>query len=121
LEAKHYDEMAALLAPEADAIIVTSPQVLAKTSARVADLAAAVRHAGFSGTLEAEPDPTTAMERGLELARNLPNALLLVSGSLYLVGNVRGRWYPDDAVTLARTPWPDPAAWPRHWFAAPST
>jgi hypothetical protein len=29
-----------------------------------------------------------------------------VTGSLYLVGNARGRWYPDDAVLLQRTPWP---------------
>ena len=30
----------------------------------------------------------------------------LVTGSLYLIGNIRGRWYPDDAVLLQRSPWP---------------
>jgi folylpolyglutamate synthase/dihydropteroate synthase len=110
--------MAALLAPLATAITVASPQVLAKPSAHVDDLLAAVRRTGFTGLLEGEPDPHTAVERGLEVARSLPNALLVVSGSLYLVGNVRGRWYPDDAVTLAQTPWPDPTHWPRAWFGA---
>ena len=31
---------------------------------------------------------------------------VLVTGSLYLVGNVRANWYPDDAIARHRTPWP---------------
>lgn len=121
LEAKHYVEMAELLAPQAAAMVVTSPQVLAKAGAHIEALIAAVRRTGFSGVLLGEPEPKVAVQKALDIARDLPDALLLVSGSLYLVGNVRGRWYPDDAVTLARTPWPDPAKWPKQWFGAPWT
>jgi dihydrofolate synthase/folylpolyglutamate synthase len=40
-------------------------------------------------TSEAEPDAKRALKRGLELARQA-NAWLLVTGSLYLVGALRG-------------------------------
>jgi hypothetical protein len=30
----------------------------------------------------------------------------VVTGSLYLIGEVRRRWFPDDAIVTQRTPWP---------------
>ena len=115
LEAKQIAEMTALITPWADSIVATSPQVLAKAGAGYDHLAASIRDAGFTGQIEAVADPRAAVRRALTLATGT-NATVLVTGSLYLVGNVRGQWYPDDAIALAQTAWPDPATWPHEWF-----
>ena len=108
IEAKRYDEIVRILAPLADALIATSPSVLAKPGAAAADLASAARHGGFAGPLDVEPDPDLAVSAALAHA-DRPGDAVLVTGSLYLIGNVRGRWYPDDAVVLGRSPWPGEA------------
>ena len=105
LESKRDDEIARLLVPFADLVIVTSPRVLAKLGAAAAALAATVRAAGFLGEIAVEPHPADALARALAEATR-PADTVLVTGSLYLVGNVRGQWYPDDAVVLQQTPWP---------------
>ena len=107
LEAKQIDEMASLIAPWAEAIIATSPRVLAKASAESAGLAAAIGRSGFSGPVRAIPSPLAAIDEALSIAGGLPEAVVLVTGSLYLIGNIRGRWFPDDQITLTRTPWPE--------------
>ncbi len=105
LESKRHDEMVRSLEPHAAELVTTSPHVLAKPSAVAADLGATARTIGFRGRLTVEPDPTTALERALERAR-ATGGTVLVTGSLYLIGNVRGRWYPDEAIVLERTSWP---------------
>ena len=107
LEAKQIDEMAGLIAPWADAVVVTSPRVLAKAGAETVALAAAIERSGFAGLVRAIPSPPDAIESAMALATGRPDAVVLVTGSLYLIGNIRGRWYPDDLVTLGQTPWPD--------------
>ena len=64
-----------------------------------------LRQAGFHGPVMLEPDPRAAIDVALTRATG-PTDAVLVTGSLYLVGNVRGRWYPDEDVLRARTPWP---------------
>ena len=39
-------------------------------------------------------NPIEAVNKALELAKNKENTLVLVTGSLYLIGNVRKYWYP---------------------------
>lgn len=106
LEAKDASEIARLLAPYAAELILTVPEVLAKPGTPVAALAETVQAAGFAGRLAVEPDPHAAVDLALARAAGDPDAAVLVTGSLYLVGNVRDRWYPDDAVILQRTAWP---------------
>ena len=70
------------LAPHVAGVVTTTPGVL-----RAADslaLAAAARAQGL--VAEAEPEPARALERARALAG--PRGLVLVSGSLYLVGEV---------------------------------
>lgn len=109
LEAKQIDEMVGLIAPWADAIVTASPLVLAKAGARAEGLADAVRRAGFSGDVHVAATPGVAIERAIAARPregSPADGVVLVTGSLYLIGNIRGRWYPDDDVTLQRTPWP---------------
>lgn len=107
LEAKQIDEMVRLITPWADAIVATSPRVLAKAGAETAALARQIVDTGFKGRLSAVPQPLDAIARATDIAGDLEDATILVTGSLYLIGNIRGRWFPDDAVTLARTSWPE--------------
>lgn len=106
LEAKQLDEMAELIAPWASAVVVTSPRVLAKIGAETDALARALERTAFTGHIVAESDTTDAIDQALRIAREYPRSLVLVTGSLYLIGNIRGRWFADDRITLARSPWP---------------
>lgn len=105
LEGKRSAEMAQLLVPHADALVLTTPRVIAKPATSGVALAEAARDAGFAGQVTVENDPTQALERAMEIAAG-PNDAVLVTGSLYLVGNVRRRWYPDDEIVRQQTPWP---------------
>lgn len=105
LEAKQADEMIASLMPVIDEIVATSPQVLAKEARAAESLAAAARQVGFAGRLTIEPEPHRAVERALAAAG--PRDAILVTGSLYLVGNVRSRWYREEAIVLQQTSWPE--------------
>jgi len=106
LEAKDAWQIVGQLAPLASELVLTMPHVLAKPGAPTARLAETVRAAGFAGPLVVEEDAPAAVARALASAAGDERAVVLVTGSLYLVGNVRGRWYPDDAIVLQRTPWP---------------
>lgn len=112
LEAKHVEESIASLRPHADAIVATSPQVFGKTSRAAADLAEAIRAAGFEGPVYAEPDPVDALARARSLARPEHGDAMLVTGSLYLVGNVREAWFPADQIIEQHTSWPVSSAGP---------
>ena len=106
LEAKQIDELAELIAPWANTIVATSPRVLAKAGAETAALAKAISASGFAGMIVPVPVPLDAIARAIDIAGSGPEAIVLVTGSLYLLGNIRGRWYPDDEITLSGTPWP---------------
>ncbi len=105
LDSKDLHGMLQLLAEIGSALILTEPRIDNKPAASAGKLADIARDLGITAPLHTEPDPQAAVAIGLDLARRT-NAPLLVTGSLYLIGNVRGRWYPDDAVLLQRTPWP---------------
>jgi dihydrofolate synthase/folylpolyglutamate synthase len=84
----------AALVPGAAAVVATtvdSPRALA-----AADLAALARRHG-AASAEAVPDPRAALARARALTP--PDALLLVTGSLYLAGALR-----PALVATARTP-----------------
>ncbi len=106
LEAKQADQMIARLAPAMDVLVATSPQVLAKhaTAAdRIGDIA---RGVGFGGEIIADPEPERAIAAALAEVHDPARDTVLVTGSLYLVGNVRARWYREDAMIAQLTCWP---------------
>ena len=83
---KAVDEIAGLLFPRASTVILTSPAQPRAISAPV--LAEMTGH--HAQRVEVIPDPTQALERALELAS--PEDVIFVTGSLYLVGDLRRYW-----------------------------
>lgn len=90
------------LGPLADAVVATAPRLHGKEVASPAALVEAARARGLRA--EAVDDPTAAVSRGLELAGG--ERPVVVTGSLYLVGVARDRWFPWEQVVLQRTSWP---------------
>jgi dihydrofolate synthase/folylpolyglutamate synthase len=89
---KASEEMLAVLAPGAQAVIVTQPPVIGnKRPERLERLADVARL--YAPLVLAEPDPALAVERAL--AETPAEGVLCITGSLYLVGAVRGRWFPE--------------------------
>lgn len=107
LEAKQAADMIRALVPSVDVLVATSPRVLAKEVKLASSLADHARREGFEGAIEIEPDPILAVDRAFEIADPARGDAILVTGSLYLVGNVRGRWFREDDIVIARTSWPD--------------
>jgi dihydrofolate synthase/folylpolyglutamate synthase len=110
LKSKDAAAIASGIAPLASTIVATEPTEIGKTPLTAAELAAAIRESGFSGALHVEPDALSALQLGEMLARPY-GSNVVATGSMYLAGQLRGRWYPDAEVVLQRTPWPTtPAA-----------
>ncbi len=83
LATKDYRAVTAMIAPLADAVVTTTPDNPHALPA--ASLAAEVRK--YAPTVTAIPDRRDAVERGRALAG--PEDVLLVTGSVYLVGEAR--------------------------------
>jgi dihydrofolate synthase/folylpolyglutamate synthase len=83
---KAVDEIAGLLFPRAAAVIVTAPVQARAISAAV--LAEMTGH--HARRVEVISDPDQALERALELAS--PEDVIFITGSLYLVGDLRRYW-----------------------------
>ena len=104
------DVLAPLL-PLAETWIATEPRVLGKPPAPAASV-------GIDGAALGRPpaaevaDPRAALRLALRMCS--PGGLVIVAGSLYLVGNVRERWYPTEAVVRQRTLWPEQPEGLRH-------
>lgn len=105
LESKDAHAMVRALADLASTLVFTEPYIEGKPPASARLLAAICRQLPFDGDFLIESGPAAAVDRAIQQAEHLGQPVL-VTGSLYLVGNVRGRWYPDNDVLLQRTPWP---------------
>ncbi|HEV2128197.1 MAG TPA: Mur ligase family protein [Thermomicrobiales bacterium] len=106
LEAKQVREALATLLPHADMLIATSPRVFGKEARAADDLAALAREVGFGDRALPIADPREALERARTVSKPGRADAILVTGSLYLVGNIRDLWYPADRIAMAGTPWP---------------
>ena len=96
---KAVDEIAGLLFPHAAAVILTQPRQPRAISA--GELARLTRH--LAQDLQVVEVPEEAVEEALDLAR--PDDAVFITGSLYLVGDLRRWWFSRSAVraTPART------------------
>lgn len=101
LESKSYREMFEILSPSFQEIIVTEPRVLAKPATSVNEYA---QISAGTASVSIEPRPLKALEKALSIACD--DDVVIVTGSLYLVGNVRERWYPLNAILEQSTSWP---------------
>jgi len=107
LEAKQAEQMIAALVPYMDVLVATAPRVLAKPALAASDLMQVARVAGYGGPVLIEPEPMEALLRALASVRDPDRDSILVTGSLYLVGNVREHWYGESEIVLARSPYGD--------------
>jgi dihydrofolate synthase/folylpolyglutamate synthase len=82
---KDYEEMLSLLSPRAKRIVLTQPP-----SPRAKDPAELASLLGDREDVFVEPDPNRALDRALTLA----GEVLVVCGSIFLVGELRRRFYP---------------------------
>jgi dihydrofolate synthase/folylpolyglutamate synthase len=96
------DEGPRRLAELARTFVATEPRVHAKPARPAAELARAV--AGCGAEIRVECGPRAALD--VARAAAAPEDVVLVTGSLYLCGELRGRWYPPARVLEARTSWP---------------
>ncbi|MFO8074063.1 MAG: hypothetical protein R6V85_19565, partial [Polyangia bacterium] len=91
------------LAGRFDAAVATQPRVHGKTPFPAAETASLLAGAGIETVIE--PRPLEALDRALELAG--ADGTVLATGSFYLAGDLRERWYPKRRVVLERTSWPE--------------
>ena len=87
------------LAPHVSALTLTEPAVYAKAAQPVETLHPIVPHAHI------RRNPLDAVEHAVACAS--ADTSIVVTGSLYLAGQIRHRWYPDDAVVAQRSSWFD--------------
>ncbi len=92
---KAVDEIAGLLFPRADTVILTEPRQPRAVSAPL--LAEMTGH--HAKHFQVIPDPVKALETAIELATTA-NAVF-ATGSLYLVGDLRAYWHKKLAGSLA--------------------
>lgn len=95
MQDKAVEEIMELLLPLAATVTLTAPSQPRAASAEA--LAAMARH--FNGRVFVEPQPLKALDRARALAS--PEDVVFVTGSLYLVGDIRRHWM--EAGGLAQT------------------
>jgi dihydrofolate synthase/folylpolyglutamate synthase len=106
LRSKDLDEIASRLAPAASAFVATRPNVVGKSSWAAEVIADTLRRHGFLGQTMVEACPRAALARAQSVAAT-EGSNVLATGSIYLAGELRRLWYPDEAIVLQRTPWPN--------------
>jgi dihydrofolate synthase/folylpolyglutamate synthase len=102
LGAKANQDTAASLKARFDHVVATEPTVYAKQACPPETTAELLRGAGYNPFVE--PDEHRALDIAMNLAEEA--GTVLVTGSFYLVGNLRNRWFPKKAVVKERTSFP---------------
>ena len=92
--------MVRALAAVATRVTVTQPPLPERVGepGRMVDL---FRKALGAGAVEFEEDPYRALDRGLADAKR--NDVICVTGSMFLVGALRGRWVPEERILTQRS------------------
>jgi dihydrofolate synthase/folylpolyglutamate synthase len=102
LGAKANQDTVASLKGRFDHVVATEPTVYAKQACPLETMAELLRGAGYRPFVE--PDEHRALDIAINLAKD--TGTVLVTGSFYLVGNLRSRWFPKEAVVLRCTSFP---------------
>ena len=105
IRGKDTSAMLRCLTPHVSAIVGTRAEVDGKESTSPEEIVDAARAIGFSGRLAATPRPLAAVDLATEWATSAQTAVV-VTGSLFLVGEVRDRWYALREIVTQRTSWP---------------
>lgn len=92
LYSKEATPLLAALQPVARRFIVTQPHVFGKPAQPLEALQQAARSVAPAGLITTAPDVQAALDEALAAAD--PDDIILVTGSIYLVGAARERWQP---------------------------
>ncbi|MBN1311059.1 MAG: bifunctional folylpolyglutamate synthase/dihydrofolate synthase [Anaerolineae bacterium] len=103
LETKNAMPILRRLAELADSIVATEPSVKGKPAIPAEQLGQMAREAGAPTVLEVK-DPLDALKQALDTAG--PDDLVIVTGSLYLIGQVRPYWYAAEDIIEQQTMFP---------------
>jgi dihydrofolate synthase/folylpolyglutamate synthase len=79
-------------------VITATPHVIGKPSIKSEELAAVVKRINPSVRIDAYEDVKTAIKSALEEAKL--SEIILITGSLYLVGEARDFWYPKEKLLV---------------------
>jgi dihydrofolate synthase/folylpolyglutamate synthase len=96
LSIKDFSGIIHALAPITDKWIATQPKVFGKPTARAAALAAVIEEETPELEVVQSPDVKTAIQETLAGAKD--DDLIVITGSLYLLGEARGLWVPVDQI-----------------------
>ncbi len=107
LETKTATPIVQRLAGLADTVITTAPHVRGKPAIQAGELAALVRQAGVPEVI-AEGSPAEALAHALRMAA--PDDLIVCTGSLYLIGELRSHWHDEAAIVARQTTFPNHGA-----------
>ena len=99
---KAVDGIVSELASVADFVVATEPTVYMKAPLAAADLGRIALSTGVEVAVLS--DSSEALDAAVGWAG--PDGIVCVTGSLYLVGQVRERWYPSSAINAQRTAFP---------------
>jgi len=105
LAAKQADAAILALAPVVQGFVFTQAPVLGKPASPAAALETLARSLGVAVPVAAAESPREAVEIARTAAGEAGTGTL-VTGSLYLAGAVRERWFPSERIVRQRTPWP---------------
>ncbi len=99
---RHFSEVIGALEERPWSVTVTRPLLYGKTVANIPEMVSQVTRLGIP--VSAKSAPVRAIRAVLERAG--PADQILVTGSLYLVGQMRNLWYPWEEVLKQQTSWP---------------
>jgi len=104
LEGKDARRMVGILARKARHLIFTNPTVRGK---KAIDSELLKKLAGklTKTTALVDPEPLSAIDKSLSLVGD--KGVVCVTGSLYLVGEIRGRWFDEREVAEQRSSYPE--------------
>jgi dihydrofolate synthase/folylpolyglutamate synthase len=83
---------------DAKKVITATPHVIGKPSIKSEELAAVVKRINPSVGIDAYEDVKTAIKSALDEAK--PSDIILITGSLYLLGEARDFWYPKEKLLV---------------------
>ena len=105
LSSKDARAFAAAVAPWCVSVIAAAPKVMAKVGMTPELVVKTFREIGVPARIGGDGSSSEALPVAMAEARRLRRPLV-VSGSLYLAGEVRRAWYPDRAIVEQRNCWP---------------
>ena len=99
-KSKDYVSMLKEFLPLAHHMVFTRFETPLRKTADPGDLMRAAQAAKFRGKLEMSLDPMVALNKALQAAHQ--NDLVLVTGSFFLAGRLREKWFPEEWVLKNR-------------------